>query len=65
MGIMKPVVGAAWYDDLDEVVAFARWYWAPPYLSPHGVVGEIFDYFEKPWHFTEEYELWKEDVDEQ
>ncbi len=52
-----------WYDDPEEVVAFARWYWAPPYLYSSGVVGEILDYFEEPWHFTDDYWIWKEDTD--
>ncbi len=52
-----------WYDDIGEVVAFARWYWAPPHLSPRGVVGEILDYFEDPRLFTEEWILWKDDTD--
>jgi len=56
MGLVKN-----WYNDIDEVVAFARWYWQGPLLSPRGVAGEIIDYFEQPWHFTPEYEAWKAD----
>ncbi len=50
-----------WYDDRDEVVAFARWYWEGAY-SIRGTVGEILDYFEKPWKFDEEYKTYKEDT---
>jgi hypothetical protein len=47
-----------WYDDPDEVVDFARWYWVGAH-SVRGVVGEILDYFEKPWKFKEEYAGYK------
>ena len=43
-----------WYEDRDEVVLFARWYWAGTF-NAIGATGEILDYFEKPWLFNEEY----------
>lgn len=49
-----------WYDDPDEVVAFARWYWE----GAHGIRGEfanLLDYFEKPWKWTPEYAGYKAD----
>ena len=52
-----------WYEDRDEVVAFARWFWEGAY-SVRGTVGEILDYFEKPWHWTEEYKTYKEDTND-
>ncbi len=51
-----------WYDDPDEVVAFARWYWEGTDWM-RGTLGEVFDYFEEPWHFTDDYWIWKEDTD--
>lgn len=43
-----------WFDDPDECVAFARWYWKGA-LNFIGSAREILDYFEKPWLFNEEY----------
>ena len=53
-----------WWTDHDEVVAFARWYWEGTFnvFGTVGTVGEILDYFEKPWKFNEEYEGYKEDT---
>jgi hypothetical protein len=51
----EPPEDPHWWDDPDEVVAFARWYWQGA-LNFIGSAGEILDYFEKPWHFDEEYE---------
>ena len=50
-----------WYEDRDEVVSFARYFWEGTY-NAIGTTGEILDYFEKPWHFDEEYALYKEDL---
>jgi hypothetical protein len=47
-----------WWDDPDEVLAFARWYF-DGYSSPR-IKGEIFDVFEKPWHWDEDYQTYKE-----
>ncbi len=52
------VDGPHWYDDPDETVAFARWYWDGS-LNARGAAGEILDYFEKPWKFNEEYAGYK------
>jgi hypothetical protein len=48
-----------WYDDPDNVLAFAQHYWSGPTYSQRGVVKEILDYFEKPWKWTPEYEEWR------
>ena len=50
-----------WYEDRDEVVAFARWFWEGTY-NLIGTTGEILDYFEKPWKFTPEYLDYKKDT---
>ncbi len=47
-----------WYEDIDECVTFARWYWKGA-LNFIGSAGEILDFFEKPWHFDEEYAGYK------
>jgi hypothetical protein len=47
-----------WYEDIDECVAFARWYWQGTF-NYIGTAGEILDFFEKPWHFDEEYAGYK------
>ena len=52
-----------WYEDRDEVVAFARWFWEGTY-NAIGTTGEILDYFEKPWKFTSEYTLYREETNE-
>ncbi len=52
-----------WYEDRDEVVAFARWFWEGTY-NYIGTTGEILDYFEKPWKFTSEYTLYREESNE-
>ena len=49
-----------WHEDIGECVAFARWYWEGAW-SIRGTVGEILDFFEKPWHFEEEYQGYKEE----
>jgi hypothetical protein len=48
----------AWWHDVDEAVAFARWYWQGA-LNFIGSAGEILDFFEKPWKFDEEYQGYK------
>ncbi len=48
-----------WYEDVGECVAFARWYWAGPQYAARSVVGEILDFFEKPWKWTPEYAGYK------
>lgn len=49
-----------WYDDPDEVVGFARWYFDVSYIR---VRNDLLDYFEKPWKWNDEYEGYKEDDD--
>ncbi len=46
-----------WYEDRDEVVSFARWFWAGTY-NAIGTTGEILDYFEKPWKWDSEHKDW-------
>jgi len=46
-----------WSDDRDEVVAFARFYWLGSLVSAR----ELIDYFDKPWHWDNEYQGWKAD----
>ena len=48
-----------WWNDRDEVVAFARWYWSGPNFGVRGQTTEVIDYFEKPWKWTTEYTEWK------
>ena len=49
-----------WYEDIDECVAFARWYWQGTF-NYIGSAREILDFFEKPWKFEEEYGWYKAD----
>lgn len=44
-----------WFDDPDEVLAFAHWY----FDSGTVLVREILYFFEKPWKWTPQYEEWK------
>ncbi len=53
---------AKWYNDPDEVVAFARWYWEGPDYGVRSSKNEIFDYFEKPWKYDSEYWEWKKET---
>ena len=40
-----------WYEDLDEVIAFARWYFVSK-VSPKTVI----NVFEKPWKWNSEHD---------
>lgn len=53
-----------WYDDRDEVVDFARWFWEGAW-SIRGTVGEILDYFEKPWKWEPEHKDYLESKKEE
>lgn len=49
-----------WYEDRDETVAFARYFWQGTF-NAIGTTGEILDYFEEPWLFDKDYKDYKED----
>lgn len=47
-----------WFDDPDEVVAFARWFWDG---KTTGVVREVLAMFETPWKWEASYNVYLED----
>ena len=49
-----------WWEDPDEVVAYARHFWAGSGpVNPH----EIINYFDQPWKRTLDYYEWKTSVE--
>jgi hypothetical protein len=45
-----------WWEDHDELVAYANWYFAP---VGHASAKEVLYFFEKPWKETDNYKAWK------
>ena len=46
-----------WWDDPDEVLAFAKWY----FDVSHVATTHILHYFEKPWKWDEKHDGYEED----
>lgn len=48
-----------WFEDPEEVVSFARWF----FDGATARAGEVIDVFEKPWKWDEEYRGWKAELE--